>query len=118
MRCECLKRHGVGEWEGKLGRILPLLCGQDLTCKSTAIFESLATIHVRYRRYWHHCERLSEFYTQTLTALVLLCAHRVMMAAVDGMALPHSEFQHHIEEMLNEGLNNPSKSCCAYKTRL
>jgi hypothetical protein len=35
------------------------------TSKSTAIFNLLATtpIDVRYRRHWHYCERLSEFYT-------------------------------------------------------
>jgi hypothetical protein len=30
-----------------------------------------------------------------------------MMAAVDGMASPHPEFQHHIEEMLNESHTTP-----------
>jgi hypothetical protein len=49
------------------------------------------------------------------------------MAAVEGMASPHpardpegrfSEFQHHIDDMLNEGHTNPPNRCYAQTIRL
>ena len=52
-RCECLKRHGVGEREGELGADFNSIVLPRLDLQSTAIFQSLATtpIHVRYRRH-------------------------------------------------------------------